>query len=189
MRLSNFRVPAVIAGLSLLAGTTAAPIIAAPFTYNHRTVTHVNKRSDTPTKTDQSLEVVSSFTKLLKNETLERRIGSSISGKPSYVPSLTANASGCWSISLADKMQGIGFVQGTYGMVGRWCHNGQQATSGEVVDAYGETSTPGWNYNGHEIRYLNVGWETRMIVKYKFTYGVPTKWGTVSVRTRKGAYS
>lgn len=88
--------------------------------------------------------------------------------------------SDCWDVKLNNEITGVlRNTVGTYGMIGRWCHNGSRPTSWKVLDAYGETSTPGWTYKGHTVRYYNAGWEIRMIVQYTFVYGVSLQQGSI----------
>ncbi|MFI9719635.1 hypothetical protein ACIHFE_08255 [Streptomyces sp. NPDC052396] len=54
-----------------------------------------------------------------------------------------------------------------------WCSNGSGITGYHVYDRGGETSTPGWSFqgdNGQGSR--NVGWEVRQYTKEKFTFGI-----------------
>lgn len=56
---------------------------------------------------------------------------------------------GCWA-GRADGSEraALGNTLFTYYHVGEWCVSGSTVTSSSVADAGGETSTPGWRYDG-----------------------------------------
>lgn len=54
-----------------------------------------------------------------------------------------------------------------------WCSNGSSVTSFYVFDRGGETSTPGWSYQGNGgAGSWNVSWEVRQYTQQKFTFGI-----------------
>lgn len=54
-----------------------------------------------------------------------------------------------------------------------WCSNGSSITSWHVYVRGGETSTPGWSYEGNNGQGSNnVGWEVRQYTEQKFTFGI-----------------
>ncbi len=63
--------------------------------------------------------------------------------------SVTPMATGCWSQrwTWAPKAA-AGNTLYTYYHVGRWCSSGSSVTSATIADYGGETSTPGWSYEG-----------------------------------------
>ncbi|CAM5790017.1 hypothetical protein [Cellulomonas persica] len=63
--------------------------------------------------------------------------------------SVTPMATGCWSQrwTWAPKAA-AGNTLYTYYHVGHWCSSGSTVTSAKIADYGGETSTPGWSYEG-----------------------------------------
>lgn len=58
-------------------------------------------------------------------------------------------ATGCWSQRQnAKSTSALGNTVYTYYHVGGWCANGSTVTSASISDHGGETSTPGWSYDG-----------------------------------------
>jgi hypothetical protein len=58
-------------------------------------------------------------------------------------------ATGCWAGRVNDKYKAAaGNTVFTFYHVGQWCASGSTVTSASVADAGGETSTPGWRYEG-----------------------------------------
>jgi len=58
-------------------------------------------------------------------------------------------ATGCWTARQnGSARSGLGNTLYTYYTVGGWCSSGSTVTSAWLADAGGETSTPGWSYQG-----------------------------------------
>lgn len=58
-------------------------------------------------------------------------------------------ATGCWTQRFTRQGTALaGNTLYTYYHVNRWCSSGSTVTSASVADFGGETSTPGWRYNG-----------------------------------------
>lgn len=67
-------------------------------------------------------------------------------GAPSAV---SPQATGCWTAKAARQATAAaGNVLYTYFTTGGWCSSGSTVTSARFVEAGGETSTPGWRYEG-----------------------------------------
>ncbi len=63
--------------------------------------------------------------------------------------SVTPSASGCWSQRWTwAPRAAAGNTLYTYYHVGHWCASGSSVTSARIADSGGETSTPGWSYEG-----------------------------------------
>lgn len=77
----------------------------------------------------------------------------------------------CWDVW--NRWAGRNMVGGalvTWWQGLRWCGDGTKVTSYNVYDRGGETSTPGWHYEGHsgDPAYRYLGWEVRAITREKF---------------------
>lgn len=71
-----------------------------------------------------------------------------------------------------------------------WCSNGSNVTSYWIINRGGETSTPGWSYQGDNGQGAwNVGWEVRQYTQEKFTFGIGSYGYSTSpcVQVRGGA--
>lgn len=67
-------------------------------------------------------------------------------GAPTAV---TAMATGCWTAKATREASALaGNVLYTYFTTGGWCSSGSTVTDSWFVEAGGETSTPGWRYEG-----------------------------------------
>jgi hypothetical protein len=65
------------------------------------------------------------------------------------VSRLSALATGCWTQRWSGSAKAAaGNTLYTYYTTGGWCASGSTITSAWVADAGGETSTPGWRYDG-----------------------------------------
>lgn len=83
-------------------------------------------------------------------------------------------ASGCWNayVNYDWNAAAGNTVYTTWQGLG-WCSNGSSVTSYWVFDRGGETSTPGWSYQGHGGQgSWNVGWEVRQYTQERFTFAV-----------------
>lgn len=95
----------------------------------------------------------------------------------------------CWSAYVSyDWKAAAGNTVYTTWQGLNWCSNGSSITSYSVFTRGGETSTPGWSYNGNGGQgSWNVGWEVRQYTQEKFTFGLGTYFGyTTSPCTRFG---
>ncbi|WIM97027.1 hypothetical protein ACTOB_000517 [Actinoplanes oblitus] len=92
------------------------------------------------------------------------------------VSALAAKAKkGCWTTKarLGNKAKG-GNTLFTYWVVLKWCADGKKITKASIVEADGETSTPGWRYDGVKnkgARVVNTVW-ARGFAKHKFILGL-----------------
>lgn len=58
-------------------------------------------------------------------------------------------SSGCWQASYTARFKNVfGATLGTATTTGRWCVSGSTVTSATLLHTWGETSTPGWSYEG-----------------------------------------
>jgi hypothetical protein len=99
--------------------------------------------------------------------------------------------SGCWSAYvLYDWKAAAGNTVYTTWQGLDWCANGS-ISSWHVFVRGGETSTPGWSYDGpHGAGSYNVGWEVRQYTQEKFTFGAGQYFGystTPCTQIRGGA--
>lgn len=85
-----------------------------------------------------------------------------------------ALASGCWAGRVDESYTAVaGNTVFTFYHVGGWCVSGSTVTSASVLDAGGETSTPGWRYEGVINRSAGVvSNQGRSYSQVKFVLGV-----------------
>lgn len=83
-------------------------------------------------------------------------------------------ATGCWTSRWTGSAQATaGNTLYTWYHVGGWCANGSTVTSAWEADSGGETSTPGWRYEGVVARDSGVvSNEGRSYSKHQFVLGV-----------------
>jgi len=97
--------------------------------------------------------------------------------EPVSVTAQVANVSpavaGCWdAYVLYDWKAAAGNTVYTTWQGLNWCANGS-ITKWHVYVRGGETSTPGWSYEGNDGQGArNVGWEVRQYTQQKFTFGI-----------------
>jgi len=106
---------------------------------------------------------------------------------------VTPMSVGCWTQRWTwNKKAAVGNTLFTYYHVGKWCASGSSVTSASIADRGGETSTPGWSYQGVTASASGiVSNEGRSYSKHKFVFKI----GSFTVQTQtpcarvKGKYN
>lgn len=87
-------------------------------------------------------------------------------------PGAVAAASGCWSRYWYYAWGNFGIVMAHTWMTLNWCGNGSTITSYSLGSVGGSSQFPGLAYQGVVATgTLNVGWEVREYVEFRFTAG------------------
>jgi hypothetical protein len=89
-------------------------------------------------------------------------------------PTVSPMATGCWTAKATRKnTAAAGNTLFTYFTTGYWCSSGSTVTQARLIEAGGETSTPGWRYAGVRAQgagvYANQG---RAYSQHQFMLGV-----------------